>query len=508
MRRLLGKHFEPRSTPPLPQKADQTQSERLGSESYVYAELPTPTSIRVLLLAPGEKSDDIHCYLSPCDLDASLDSSGDEAQQGRGAEVPQAADSEEQPEEAHQIPKNFWDALQRDKLSIANGSLDRWVRRHSYQSYTALSYVWGSVKNPEYITIDGQAKFKVTRNLYDALKCLRKRDQAISLWVDAICINQSNPDEKRIQIGLMRRVYRQAQNVVAYVPQKPEDVKPFMDLAKKILIAGGQCRTVIESESTSNKDHGEQMEREGDRKGDDSTPDANGNKWKQIPLRPTGTCIEDYDVPPEDDPVWFTWRRFFASPYFRRIWILQEFALAKTIYVHNGSSTLAFLTIALVMRSVSDYSRMMNAQYLGRGENAELTRAAFLGWRGLEQMSTERFLAQAGAQDELIDKIRYAFEFDATDPRDKIYALLGLVSDAERFGSLISYQPADTYTKVFIRFAKALVGHGYLDRVMRLACKSPGSLQLPSWVPVRPPACVSELSGAKAKRIFRTGPYL
>ncbi|KAF2629576.1 HET-domain-containing protein [Macroventuria anomochaeta] len=584
----------------------------LGPESHVYDPLPTPTSVRVLLLAPGKQEDDIFCYLFTCDLDkdrtidisiprpfestcvatakrldgkdptksfilqvdsyideseegtasdsdiqptsakgnglrpsqvapkvssfptdtadeyATISKAGeysaafDRTEQGDNSEILQkvqdvassflnndsteAADSEEQPNEEHEMSDDWWDVQQLTKLTMANGALNHRVHRHPFQRYTALSYVWGSVEDPAHITLEGHARFQVTGNLFNALKCLRRPDAALALWVDAICINQNDPEEKRVQIGLMRRVYKQARRVIAYVPQEPEDIETFNELVGKILQAYAQCRKAIDSgagrgqqEDTDGLEVGQEakLEQHGQQEDGASVSDASGLKVKMLPLKPTGTCIEDYDMPPEDDPAWFAWRRFFASPYFRRIWILQEFTLAKNLYLHNGRSEETSSAILLVMHAVSSMSRMLNAQYLGRGEDAELGRAAALGWRGLEMMNMERVFAQEDLHDEvalkmlkersrLIDKIRYAFDFDATDPRDRIYALLGLVSDSERFQHLVSYQPADTYPKIYRRFAKALIEQGHLVQVLHMSCKTPSSLRLPSWVPVSP----------------------
>ncbi|KAH6618768.1 heterokaryon incompatibility protein-domain-containing protein [Boeremia exigua] len=518
----------------------KVQPQQLGTGNYVYDSLPSPTSIRVLLLAPGDPDDDIFCYLTFCDLekDCALDPSipspvetpcfvtgkgyGDQNETktfelyfdtytdknkddkapdeagkvpvgtvkppgdpGNGMSVPldtgytkDPGSTEAQEEDNEMIDR--CDPLQQGQLSEANGAFDSRVRLHPFQRYTALSYVWGSLENPAHITLDGYANVSVTRNMHNALRCLRRPDRAVSYWVDAICINQSDPEEKKIQIGLMRRVYKQAHQVIAYVPQNPEDDNAFNGLAKKIYEAGFQCREVIE----------QGVKPEDQQEGDDLASDATGRLIVR-PLKPTGTCIEDYDVPPEDDPVWFAWRRFFASPYFRRIWILQEYTLGSDLYVHNGISLLSYPLIYVVMDCVKNYSRMMNMHYLGRGENAELTLAAFIGWNGLGTMNMERLRTGEDLRDKdwvknksrLIDKIWHTFKFDATDPRDKIYALLGLASDAEHFGHLVSYQPEDTYPKVYTRFTKAFIEQGHLVEVLSMACMTPVSPLLPSWVP-------------------------
>lgn len=78
---------------------------------------------------------------------------------------------------------------------------------HPFQRCTAISYVWGNTINPSYIILDGDKKFPVTQNLHKALKALRSASKGLCIWVDALCINQTDFEEEKIQIGLMRRVY-------------------------------------------------------------------------------------------------------------------------------------------------------------------------------------------------------------------------------------------------------------------------------------------------------------
>lgn len=82
--------------------------------------------------------------------------------------------------------------------------------------YEALSYVWGNVLKSQSITLNGCA-FSVTENLNAALWNLRDRQPEQVLWVDAICINQEDKNEKEKQIPLMRTIYAQAGRVIVWL---------------------------------------------------------------------------------------------------------------------------------------------------------------------------------------------------------------------------------------------------------------------------------------------------
>lgn len=84
------------------------------------------------------------------------------------------------------------------------------VSLDDYPDYETLSYVWGDPAKTKPITVSG-VTYNATENLVDFLCCLRQQTMNRSLWVDAICIDQSNVAEKNHQLGLMARIYRQAQ---------------------------------------------------------------------------------------------------------------------------------------------------------------------------------------------------------------------------------------------------------------------------------------------------------
>jgi len=90
------------------------------------------------------------------------------------------------------------------------------VSLDSSPSYTALSYTWGNPKDTLPITLNGH-RFDVTRNLKRALQRLRTIDTNTTYWIDAICINQVDMDERMHQVQLMRYIFESPKEVVVYL---------------------------------------------------------------------------------------------------------------------------------------------------------------------------------------------------------------------------------------------------------------------------------------------------
>lgn len=98
----------------------------------------------------------------------------------------------------------------RISCSVFNASL------HSPPTYQALSYVWGEQTRPRRIRFNGRP-FSITRNLYDALVRLRKADEDLIVWIDALAINQSDIPERNSQVQMMRRIYFCAQETLIWL---------------------------------------------------------------------------------------------------------------------------------------------------------------------------------------------------------------------------------------------------------------------------------------------------
>ncbi|KAK1964565.1 hypothetical protein LY78DRAFT_562435, partial [Colletotrichum sublineola] len=82
-------------------------------------------------------------------------------------------------------------------------------------AYVALSYCWGNEENITHIVVSGSS-FPVTRNLAHALQLLRL-EGTHRVWVDAICINQADLDERAQQVSCMCAIYQHATKTVSWI---------------------------------------------------------------------------------------------------------------------------------------------------------------------------------------------------------------------------------------------------------------------------------------------------
>ena len=95
--------------------------------------------------------------------------------------------------------------------------------------YDALSYVWGENHAETPVIADG-TPVRVTENLDAAMRYLRRFDQAVFVWIDALCIDQGNTPERNHQVAMMGDIYRGAQEVVAWLGELDAETDKVLSL--------------------------------------------------------------------------------------------------------------------------------------------------------------------------------------------------------------------------------------------------------------------------------------
>jgi len=99
--------------------------------------------------------------------------------------------------------------------------------------YEALSYTWGDATQTSDIEING-ANFPATVNLEGALRALRKPDEPRTLWVDAVCINQSDLQEQGSQVKMMWDIYKNAERVLVWLgPEEGDSAIAMEDMTRQ-----------------------------------------------------------------------------------------------------------------------------------------------------------------------------------------------------------------------------------------------------------------------------------
>lgn len=306
--------------------------------------------------------------------------------------------------------------------------------------WTALSYTWGNPHHCKQLICDG-VQLSITTNLHSALQRLRIVDKPLLLWADAVCINQSDNEEKEAQVRLMRRIFARAYLVVADLGEAGDD---YDDVATIFNALMDMSKTTTDYEQIR---HGK---------------------------------YEKFGLPAPGDRKWESWRRFLARPWFRRIWVMQEYALASKINMMYG--TLHLHGEALPGLILQICSRGFHPQILAGADSYTQQHTANLNEAAMSAMLSARQDIRAARSRGLLHHLRHLASFcEATDPRDMVYALLGLARDAERSALYVSY--SESTAQVYLRTAELLVEQGSGIEVLYEASCYPHLEGLPSWAP-------------------------
>jgi hypothetical protein len=104
---------------------------------------------------------------------------------------------------------------------------------HEASDYIAISYAWGDGLDMKQLVLEG-TKVMVPTSLYDALKAVRKKKEEVLVWVDALCIDQRNRDERATQVRLMGEIYSRAVSVAIWLGPEADESAQAVRLLQKV----------------------------------------------------------------------------------------------------------------------------------------------------------------------------------------------------------------------------------------------------------------------------------
>ena len=354
--------------------------------------------------------------------------------------------------------------------------------------YTALSYCAGDPHRAEILYVNG-IKFNAFANLGYALKEVKmywektgSRVEDELFWVDQICIDQSQPDERSIQVGMMRDIYAGAQKVLISLatldtdPRGADGVKWIMQVREDLQEMG--CQGMEEAD-------------------DADCHFLLLDYWEEKFLLPSFS------------EGFLGFYHLLRSPWWTRAWIWQEFVIAREAHFLFGGTSIIWIDFGAVLAHFQEAhggtSRPFEACLHQRSRQQELAQKAGktkessavddqlirLHLKGINERHLAVLLFQAKynwrGPGDLKSWLECGRHCQTSDPRDKIYAFLGLAHD--RYSITPNYSVSksmhELLVDLFLEIAyKVLLTENNLTMLSFAGQAWRGDEHLvPSWVP-------------------------
>jgi hypothetical protein len=300
--------------------------------------------------------------------------------------------------------------------------------------FEALSYTWGAPGDdcPRPIYLNG-CPFTVSRNLDAALRALRQSSPR-TLWVDALCINQKDNDEKSKQVAMMDIIYEKALQTVVWLGTVSSD----SNLAMTTL---ARMKSKKELQNLSKL---------------------------------------------EDEAI----GHLFSRPWFSRVWVVQEFSLAKNVMFHCGSMSFSWKPIEKLLDSLIHENNLLNRQQRESSKpDTEILDNLSQNQIWLRLLMDRKGILNEGYGNYKVNKsfralVESHIHLEATVHHDRIYGLLAL---GKKRGVGLTKCPdihySDTSNSVNIAWAKWMIEESKNLDILFACQKTTHETGLPSWAP-------------------------
>jgi hypothetical protein len=249
-------------------------------------------------------------------------------------------------------------------------------------SYCALSYVWDNPQPAQPILLNGSTAY-VTPNLNAALRQFRDPVNTVRLWVDALCINQNDVVERSAVVKRMGNIYNSAAEVWMWLGEEESDSNLAMELIQRV-----------------------------------------GSFMEAPPNSETGHSCWSLVSDPTFEPHCEALRLLFDRPYWKRVWIVQEVLLVRWPIICCGTLRAAWIPFVKVFTVLQSCRSAMS-------ETAESIFLRMVRWPSYSaEEPFGRFHEGQGLLQPTLPLLEGLFlsrSLKATDPKDHIYGILGLV---------------------------------------------------------------------------------
>jgi hypothetical protein len=356
-------------------------------------------------------------------------------------------------------------------LEILPGSSDDVVKCNLIKSfegieYEALSYRAGDPADTKEILVHGHP-FNAFATLFGALIALRGPSESRIVWIDQICINQNDVAERNHQVQKMRDVYHNAQRVVAWLGPLGDDGKLAIDAVQSIYEDYLGRKNAFQTSLVPYREIRE-LEREG------ALLEGLADDYqKQF-------ALADHTENKQDIAKVKALGRLVNSEFWIRVWIWQELIVARGIQLLWDIDSMGlepfYITSTIIAFGCSpSTSETISTDYLvfPNGVHSNIyTMLVILRRRSLWKMDNPLNFRSI---------LRKTHAARASDPRDKIFALSGLIHPKHN----IVPNYTETVSSVYCSTCWSIIAaERSLDILVDcLHPRGPNEISLPSWCP-------------------------
>ncbi|KAI1660148.1 heterokaryon incompatibility protein-domain-containing protein [Daldinia decipiens] len=299
---------------------------------------------------------------------------------------------------------------------LVHCSLSTWSRR-KLPPYHAISYTWGDPSQTTHISINNQP-LKVRKNCEYVLRQARWHEEhlrTLSLpwrhryyWIDAICINQVDNEEKSHQVQMMGKIYRLASCVLSCIGPHADDSRFLLHFVRRNYY-------YFKSVSTANW-----------------KPSKLGQLWL-AGLGSTRSAFSAYMQVLERAER--AKDALIRRPYFTRLWILQEMFAARKVHVCCGEDSVPMDYLHVLRPSLTRQSPRYRNNML-REKSISPTVDESICWVHFAKYGSTGYVAPLG----LYTALGQSMFLCCQDSRDRIYGILTVIGWNEDSPLSIDYK--------------------------------------------------------------------